>query len=91
VQPESRGKGWPLSRNVEKNERWDRATKGGLNGIIMILIALTWWYLSIRDEDDKHEFSLVLNDVSWVVGKLVTSAKHQKRSLDDETDSPRKR
>jgi hypothetical protein len=91
AQPKSRGEKWPLSRDIEPNELSDRLAMGGLNGIIMVLIALTWWYQKISSEDEKRDFSAMLDDVSWVVGKLATSTKRQKRTLDEETDTRRKR
>jgi hypothetical protein len=91
VQPESRGKEWPPSRHVVPGELWERVTKGGLNGIVMVLIALTWWYRSIGDADSKQEFSVMLADVSWVVGRLTVVTKRQKRSLNEKADGPSKR
>ncbi|KAI0059393.1 hypothetical protein BV25DRAFT_1786644, partial [Artomyces pyxidatus] len=37
------GADWPLKRAVPSGETWSEVTKGGPNGIVLVLIALVWW------------------------------------------------
>ncbi|KAA1479588.1 hypothetical protein DENSPDRAFT_743731, partial [Dentipellis sp. KUC8613] len=35
--------GWPLSREISEGDSWDRFMRGGANGMIIMIIALSWW------------------------------------------------
>ncbi|KAI0054579.1 hypothetical protein BV25DRAFT_1790729, partial [Artomyces pyxidatus] len=43
LQPSWRGDRWPMKRAVNAGERWEATLKGGANGIVIVLIMLSWW------------------------------------------------
>ncbi|KAI0055827.1 hypothetical protein BV25DRAFT_1788094, partial [Artomyces pyxidatus] len=43
MQPEWRGRQWPLKRDSIPGETWEATRKGGANGIVIVIIMLSWW------------------------------------------------
>ncbi|KAI0055073.1 hypothetical protein BV25DRAFT_1790249, partial [Artomyces pyxidatus] len=43
LQPSWRGTEWPMKRERVAGETWQGTMKGGANGIVIVLIVLSWW------------------------------------------------
>jgi hypothetical protein len=88
LQPATR-QGAELLRDVNAGESWADIKKGSINGFYNVMVSLSWWMCALRTDQDREKFALILQDVVWVLGKMLgdqqtTSAK---RTL-DEVDDP---
>ncbi|KAI0261420.1 hypothetical protein BC834DRAFT_795889, partial [Gloeopeniophorella convolvens] len=43
LQPDARGKSWPLMREACDPGDWSELNKGGRKGFLTILVLLAWW------------------------------------------------
>jgi hypothetical protein len=69
MQPSWRRKGSPLIRNTPKGETWQTLRKGGMAGIYVVVMGLSWW---IKAQCAEHDFNAwtIVDDLSWVIQEL---------------------
>lgn len=91
LQPSYRGSDWPLRRDVRDDEDWAELIKGGKNGFKMILVAMNWWLRGVRTDSETNEALSVLEDIVFVLDKMVKKVGGQKRSAEDEAGGDAKR
>jgi hypothetical protein len=64
-----------LLRNLPVNAGWEPIFRCGPNGLALVIMALSWWIHSVKDNE---EFSVdlrdAIDDVSWVVLGLIDAA-----------------
>lgn len=96
---------WPLPRNASPivGSEWIETRKGGLSGIITVVMALLWWKTQAKHTVHKKQYVSALEDVAWVleqmllaenVGSISKRAKRNRtnRGRDEvEETRPRKR
>lgn len=64
--------GKALVKSVPANADWEPVFRGGSNGLLLTIVALSWW-VSVIDPDDQYSLLLeAINDVSWVLSELVS-------------------
>lgn len=63
---------WPLQRTVPDGESWAKVRKTGPEGLVLVLLALSWWRSATNaGQAGRREYASVLDDVTWVVTDLV--------------------
>lgn len=91
LQPSCRGSDWPLRREVGDDQDWSELTKGGKNGFKMILVAMNWWLRGVRSESETNQALSVLEDIVYVLEKMVKQVGERKRTAEDEAGGDAKR
>lgn len=65
-------KRWPLLRNAPPNETWDEVRKGERNGVLLLLLTLSWWKAaSDLGSEERDEYESALEDVAWLMPLLA--------------------
>jgi hypothetical protein len=72
---------WPLSREVPDGEKWESLSKGGANGLFVVLMSLSWWVEQAKDHREKREAESAVEDVQWVLEQI-----HEAMEGDDKGD-----
>ncbi|KAA1480071.1 hypothetical protein DENSPDRAFT_748310, partial [Dentipellis sp. KUC8613] len=106
LQPSYRikGDGVPMDR-AEKHDEWDQLLVGGVNGVYIIIITLSWILRSIQNLGDsgdsiakklRDEAQELVVDVSWVLDQLKVATPQLNESpgskcQSNTTGRPRKR
>lgn len=77
-----------------KDAMWGMLRRGGRNGVILYVIALSWWLTQADDTSSKRQAEAVVEDLAWAVGETVVElgmpAKVQKITS-KENSVPQKR
>lgn len=84
LQPSCRGSDWPLRRDVGEDQDWPELIKGGKNGFKMILVAMNWWLRGVQSETETNQALSVLEDIVFVLEKMLKKAGGQKRPAESE-------
>ena len=50
---------------------WEVLKRGGRNGIMLYIIALSWWLNQVHDRSSKRQVEAVVEDLAWAVGETV--------------------
>lgn len=61
---------WPLGRVVPGGENWDGVARGGANGLMVLIVALAWWFRALEDETSARELASMIEDVRWVLDEI---------------------
>lgn len=77
LQPDCRGGEWPLVRDVPDDADWTELKKGGSTGFVLLVIGLNWWVRHARSSKDQNEAASVVEDVVFVLGKILKSTDEQ--------------
>ena len=56
-------------RDVLIGETWQGMRKGGMAGIYVIIMALSWWIKAQKAERDAEAWSTI-DELSWVIQQL---------------------
>ena len=83
MQPSWRNDGEPLICEVPRGESWQTVQKGGMSGVYVVVIGLSWWVKAQHDERDVNAWTLI-DDVSWVIQQL-------KKNMGSMVSMPQKR
>lgn len=91
LQPDWRANGtWPPSRDVPDDEDWEDLCKGGINGLFLIVMCLSWWGPVAVSNKDRADFDAAKEDVLWVFEQIARYlrmlARGKKRATDASTD-----
>jgi hypothetical protein len=74
IQPTTR-KQWPPTYGTLPHDfSFDYFKRGGPNGVFLIVLCLGWWANALTADTDTTDYTLVVNDVSWVLGQLASQA-----------------
>ena len=74
IMPDWRGSQWPMMRTKPedaKDTTWEALRRGGRNGVILYIIALSWWLSQARSPSSKRQAEAVVDDLAWAVGETV--------------------
>ena|ERR1700733_11372073 len=92
LQPEWRGSGPNLSRDIPGDGTWTELQKGGPNGFFLLILSYCWWGVNALNREDKLEhahWEETYNDIEWVLQKMVSFAPVKRsRDEEDEADPP---
>jgi hypothetical protein len=72
---------------------WASICRGGHNGMSLMLMSLTWWHDNLAmNEEDSDNYTLVVNDLIWVLGVLIEGGNSGKITWlsDEEADAGRR-
>lgn len=91
LQPDWQANGtWPLSHETPDDEDWGDLCKGGINGLFLIMMCLSWWGPIAVSKKDHADFYAAKEDVFWVFEQvaryLQKLAQGEKRATDASTD-----
>lgn len=74
IQPEWRKEhaegDWPLHRQAPLDEDWDLVARGGPNGLMMVMMAIGWWFGRLDDKKAVAELGSVVEDITWALRKI---------------------
>jgi hypothetical protein len=74
IMPDWRGTRWPMARTKPKDiedTTWGVLRRGGRNGVILYVIALSWWLNQADDASSMRQAEAVVEDLAWAVGETV--------------------
>jgi hypothetical protein len=74
IMPDWRGSQWPMVRTKPdhvEDAMWSVLRRGGRNGVMLYVIALSWWLTQADDESSKRQAEAVVEDLAWAVGETV--------------------
>ncbi len=75
-------KGWPPLKKVPNDPlEWDGLRKGSKQGLVLLLVGLSWWVAKAMKKKDKEMVSAVLVDVLFVMRQLAVSASDNDKSV----------
>src|SRR5262245_32755619 len=75
-----------ITRDVEAEESWEKTRKGGVNGFVTVLICLAVWLRSTSSETEREICEVAIQDVLWVVERMISRGNAPKRALEDVED-----
>lgn len=79
------GSGMALVRRDVEDEAWLNVAKAGANGIVMVLVSLSWWFVAAKEDSDRQWCMDAIEDVAWVLKQLVRRfAKAEEDVVDEE-------
>lgn len=64
---------WPLSRKTPSGEDWSVLRRGGINGMFIVLMCLSWWTLKKLSAKERDVFEGAKSDVVWVIQQVSDS------------------
>ena len=74
IQPTTR-KQWPPTYGPLPHDfTFEYLNCGGPNGVFLMVLCLGWWANALNADTDTTDYTLVVNDVSWVLGQLASQA-----------------
>jgi hypothetical protein len=78
---------WPLSHHVPLDEDWSGLHRGGINGLFIVLMCLSWWVSKDLSPKELEVFQEAKSDVAWVLkqvmGSFVSNCPPLKRPAED--------
>jgi hypothetical protein len=54
---------WPLNREMPAGSSWSETRLGGANGLVIVLIAVSWWLVQAKTSSQRGEVESVLEDL----------------------------
>jgi hypothetical protein len=64
---------WPPSRDTPPDEDWSVLRRGGINGLFVVLMCLSWWAQKLRSAKEQLAFKEAMSDVAWVIQQVFNS------------------
>ena len=87
--PWRRENGWPLSRECPSTVNWAKVGARGQSGLFLVIMSTTWWATSIKSEDDWAEFDAVVDDLKWVIDRIIEALPaHTPSETSDTPNTP---
>lgn len=77
-----------LDRKTPRGETWQALRKGGMAGIYVVVMSLSWW---IKAQQVQHDDSvwMAVDDLSWVIQRMTLDLPNpvsSKRVRDGDAD-----
>jgi len=66
---------WPFPREPCPDLDWGKLQNGGMHGIFLFVISLSWWATSLDSSVPPAEIIEAVDDLSWVLCQLATSLR----------------
>ena len=92
MHPSWRNQGGQLVHDVPQGETWQTLKKGGMSGIYVVIMGLSWLIGAEQSECSKKDTDTwtVVEDISWVIQQMKKGMKSkqiaQKRAHDGEAE-----
>ncbi len=89
LQPEWRGSGPNLSKDIPEHGSWTELQKGGPNGFFLLILSYCWWGISAINGEDKQEHALwedTYDDIEWVLQKMISGLNASLKRIRDAED-----
>jgi len=64
----------PLSRDTPEKESWASLKKGGSAGLYTIIMALSWWVVTLKARSDDPQVWATINDIIWVLSLVMPTS-----------------
>ena len=64
---------WPPSHDVPTDGGWEVLRRGGINGIFIVIMCLSWWAPLALSAAQQAVFAEARDDVIWVAERLLES------------------
>lgn len=64
---------WPPSRDTPPDEDWGVLHRGGINGLFVVLMCLSWWAQKSLSAKEQLAFKEAKSDVAWVIQQVLNS------------------
>jgi hypothetical protein len=73
IMPDWRGNKWPMVRTKPEDtgDTWGTLRRGGRNGVMLYIIALSWWLNQACNPSSKRQAEAVVEELAWAVGETV--------------------
>ncbi|KIJ91103.1 hypothetical protein K443DRAFT_126330 [Laccaria amethystina LaAM-08-1] len=65
----------PLSRDVPDKESWASLKKGGSAGLYIVVMALSWWVLTLKAGSDDPQVWATIDDITWVLSSVMPTCR----------------
>lgn len=63
---------WPLPREDRPDERWDAIRKGGRDGVLLLVLSLSWWkHATTPGTKARDEYESAVEELAWLLQQLV--------------------
>ena len=72
IQPTTRKEWPPTYTPLPHDFSFDYINRGGPNGVFLMILCLGWWANALTTDADAADYTLVVNDVSWVLGQCAS-------------------
>lgn len=64
----------PLSRDVPGQESWASLKKGGSAGLYIVVMALSWGVLNLKDVSVDPQVWATVDDITWVLSSVMPTS-----------------
>ena len=74
IQPTTRKQWPPIYDPLPNDFSFDYFNRGGPNGAFLMILCLGWWANALTVDVDLTDYTLVVNDVRWVLEQIASRA-----------------
>jgi hypothetical protein len=74
IQPTTQKQWPPTYAPLPHNFSFDYFNHGGPNGVFLMVLCLGWWVNALTADTDLTDYTLVVNDVRWVLKQIASRA-----------------
>ena len=84
--------------NDDDDTEWEMITRTGSNGLVLVVMALSWWVVTENETEPSMGLLTTIDDVQWVLARIVkanagpnsdaTSISKQSRESGSEEPDP---
>jgi hypothetical protein len=78
IQPEGRLAFGILNKSTVYIWEWSGVSRRGANGVILVLFAMAWWGLSIKNADAHADWLRAIQDVRWALQQMKARSLQQR-------------
>jgi hypothetical protein len=64
---------WPPSQDTPPDEDWGILQRGGINGLFVIIMCISWWATKKMSSKEWSAFEAAKSDVAWVIRQVSHS------------------
>ena len=74
IQPTTRKQWPPVHDPLPEDFSLDYFNRGGPNGVFLVILCLGWWANALDVDKNVTDYTIVLNDVRWVLEQIASRA-----------------
>jgi hypothetical protein len=60
---------------VPDKESWASLKKGGSAGLYIVVMALSWWVLTLKAGSDDPQVWATIDDITWVLSSVMPTCR----------------
>ena len=53
------------------DNEWETITRTGSNGLVLVIMALSWWVVSEKEKEPSMGLLTAIDNVKWVLSQMV--------------------